>query len=217
MTKRNISLFIVCTIVISVLASCSTNSPTAISSDSTDTQTSSDSTEMQSSASTEIQTTSASEKSGNKSALFSKINTTTLNGENITGDDFKGDKLTVLNVWATWCPPCIAELPHLQEISEYYKDQGVKIVGVMQDGVTKQFEPIESTIEEGQTILTNAGVEYTVILPDENIILEIIGQIQYLPTTFFLDSEGNVVKTIAGANNTESWRKEIDAILKEIP
>lgn len=201
MIKKSISLFIVSALVISVLTSCSSNSPTGISSVSTDTPSS-----------------SGFEESGDKSAesLFSQISTTTLYGEDITGDDFKGDKLTVLNVWATWCSPCVAELPHLQEISEYYEGQGVKIVGVMQDGVTEQFRPIESVLEEGRILLADAGAEYTVILPDEKITLEFINQMQFFPTTFFLDSEGNVVKTVVGSKDTEGWRKEIDAILEEI-
>ena len=158
---------------------------------------------------------SASEQ-GEIKLLLSSINTITLDGEAINGNDFSGEKLTVLNVWATWCPPCVEELPYLQEVSEYYADLGVKIVGVLEDGVTKDLEPDDAIISAGKALLANAGAEYTVILPDALLMQELIDQMQYFPTTFLIDSEGNVIKTVIGSNDAEGWRREIDEALAEI-
>lgn len=148
--------------------------------------------------------------------LFSQISTVTLAGDAVTGDALRGDVLTVLNIWATWCPPCVAELPHLQEVSEAYAEAGVKIVGVMQDGVTDRLEPIERVIDAGETLLADAGAEYAVILPDAAIVGTFIENMQYFPTTFFLDSEGNVVNTVIGSKDAAGWRAEIDATLADI-
>lgn len=209
MIKKSISLLIVCTIAISVLTACSSNSK---KDNSSDTSALSGAEVSEDAKSEDI---NVSDQKSTES-LFSKINTKTLNGDDITGDDFKGDTLTILNIWATWCSPCVQELPHLQEISEYYADQGVKIVGVMQDGVDNNLAPLDSAIQGGKTLLADAGAEYTIILPDEVIMSEFINKMQFFPTTFFLDAEGNVIETIVGANDAEGWRNKIDEALKKI-
>ena len=153
---------------------------------------------------------------GSSDSLLSMINTVTLAGESIAGTDFAGEKLTMLNIWATWCPPCVAELPHLQEISLAYADRGVRVVGVMQDGVNDKLELDEGIIETGKELLTNAGAEYIVILPDTVLMMEFIEQMQYFPTTFFLDADGKVIKTVIGSRDVDGWRQEIDEVLAEI-
>ena len=149
-------------------------------------------------------------------SLLSQINAVTLGGEAITGADFAGEKLTVLNVWATWCPPCIDELPHLQEVSETYADKGVKIVGVMHDGINKLFEPQEDVIKAGKALLADAGADYTIILPDAALINGPISTMQYFPTTFFINADGDIIKTIIGGKDAAGWGKEIDGALAEL-
>lgn len=158
----------------------------------------------------------AKPEEGASDSLFSKISALTLDGESVSGGDIKGEVLTVLNIWATWCPPCVGELPHLQEVSEYYADSGVRIIGVLQDGVDNALEPDQSVIADGKTLLVNAGAGYTVILPDTVIWQEFISTMEYFPTTFFLDSEGNLIKTVIGSKDTEGWKREIDGVLEEL-
>lgn len=212
--KKRITMLITLAIIITVFTACGTDSG---SNNSTLDNSASNNSTLQESQ----EGTSQKTKAQSLQSLFSQISTTTLDGEAISGDEIKGEKLTVLNVWGTWCSPCVEELPHLQELSEIYEEQGVKIVGIMQDGVkqdseTGLFIPDESTIETGKTLLSEAEVKYTIILPDETIMDEFINQMQYFPTTFFLDSEGNLIKTVFGANNTNGWRSIIDAVLEEI-
>jgi thiol-disulfide isomerase/thioredoxin len=144
------------------------------------------------------------------------IATTDLSGAEITDESFAQNRLTMFNVWATWCPPCIEELPELQEISRTFADQGVQVVGVLQDGVTELGVPDEKVIENAQALLKDAGANYTVILPDETLMTELINQMQYFPTTFFIDSEGTVAHTVVGAKDFEDWSDEIKGILSEI-
>lgn len=150
----------------------------------------------------------------NSEPLLPQVETTNLDGEAVAGKDIGGEKLTVLNVWATWCPPCVEELPHLQEISKEFADQGVKVVGVMQDGVTEALQPNDATIKSGKELLEKSGVDYPVILPDETLQRELISQMQYFPTTFFLDAEGKVINTVVGAKDLNGWKNEIESALK---
>ena len=149
-------------------------------------------------------------------SLLAQINAVTLDGKEMTGADFAGEKLTVLNVWATWCPPCISELPHLQEVSEAYADKGVTVVGVMHDGINRLFEPQEDVIKTGKALLADAGADYTIILPDATLINGPISTMQYFPTTFFINAGGEIIKTIIGGKDAAGWGKEIDGALSDI-
>ena len=139
-----------------------------------------------------------------------------LEGSSLSELGLLGEKLTVLNIWATWCPPCIGELPHLEEISQYYNDKGVKVVGIMQDGVNEMFEPQESTIANGITLLENAGVTYSNLMPDIDFFSEYIAQMQVFPTTYFLDADGNIIATLQGAQDFDGWKGTIDDALSEL-
>src|SRR5450756_1594368 len=75
-----------------------------------------------------------------------------LNNNKVSLSDFRG-KVVVLNFWATWCPPCIAEAPDLVEVSNAYKDKGVQFIGVSDDDV--------SALEK---FVNDYGIEYPILL-----------------------------------------------------
>ena len=144
------------------------------------------------------------------------VQTTTLSGDAFTAADFADNKLTVFNVWATWCPPCVAELPHLQKVSEEFREDGVAVIGVLQDGVTELGESDADAIASANTLLEDAGVDYPVILPDAALQQTFIRTMQYFPTTFFVDAGGNVIKRVEGAREYEDWSKLIQETLEEM-
>lgn len=145
-----------------------------------------------------------------------QINTETLDGDAVTSDDFSGNKLTVMNVWATWCPPCVDELPHLQEMNQAFAEQDVEVIGVLQDGVSELGVRSDKTIESAKKLLQEAGADYRVILPDTAIMETFIAQMQYFPTTLFLDREGNVVETVIGAHDAAEWKEIINGALEKV-
>ena len=217
MKRKNIAVMLALVVLISLLAACGSreNNQTALPSSDTDTNAPSG-TDTNTPDDTDTNTPgSTEEKSESDGWENLSIDTTDLNGTEITEENFSQNKLTILNVWATWCPPCIAELPELQKISEAFADQGVQVVGVVQDGVSEG-APSEKNIENAQKLLEDAGASYTVILPDETLTAEFISQMQSFPTTFFIDSKGTVVHTVIGAKNFEDWSDEINEVLSEI-
>ena len=140
-----------------------------------------------------------------------KFKTKTLEGKEIDSSIFKDSKLTMINVWGTFCTPCIAELSDLQKLSEEVKSQNVNVIGIVSDTPDKDNE------ELAKEILSNKGVTYTNIIPDETIINNILEKIALVPTTLFVDSEGNVVgDLIVGSKGTEEYKKEIVDRLKNI-
>jgi len=149
-------------------------------------------------------------------AWLFNIQTQDLDGNAVSGDVFKANKLTVLNIWATWCGPCVRELPELQDVSDYYADKGVQVVGVLQDGISTSNTLDESAIAAAKTLLQGAPASYTMILPERTIQDNLIDQMQYFPTTFLIASDGTIVNVIVGSNDATAWKAHIDQALETL-
>ena len=119
---------------------------------------------------------------------------TDLEGNQIKLSDLRG-KAVVLNFWATWCPPCKAEIPWFVEMQKRYGAQGLQVVGVsMDDGDPK--DVVKFAAEN--------SINYPVLIGQEKVADE-YGGIDYLPTTFYIDRSGVVVDRVFG----EPQRAEI--------
>ena len=91
---------------------------------------------------------SESESEGSsQEKIFGEFETVTLTGEPVTQEIFGEAKLTMVNIWATYCSPCIQEMPELAELAREYEDRGVQIVGLLSDvsepeDATAKFTPV---------------------------------------------------------------------------
>jgi thiol-disulfide isomerase/thioredoxin len=122
-------------------------------------------------------------------------------GKEISLSDFKG-KPVVLNFWATWCPPCIAEMPALNTISDSYKDSGVIVIGINSG----------ESVETVKSFVGKFGISFPVLLDGDQKIndkYKIFG----LPTTFFIDKNGVIVDQIVGGAEEEIFNSKIKMIL----
>ena len=113
----------------------------------------------------------------------SDFHVTDLNGEALSLEQYRG-QVVLLDFWATWCPPCIAEMPNVKKVYEKYKDQKFQIVGISLD---RSKEPLTAYIEkEGLTWLhywDNIGK------------VSNLYKVQAIPSTFLIDGEGVIRKT----------------------
>lgn len=124
------------------------------------------------------------------------FSTVDLDGNEVTDDIFRNKKLTVINIWGTFCGPCVNELPELEAWSEEMPDD-VQIIGLVGDvnGVDDSGQ-----IQTAQDILAQTGVKYTNIVPNSDLS-DLMGTIYAYPTTIFVDSTGNIVgDPIVGAD-----------------
>lgn len=113
---------------------------------------------------------------------------TDLEGKELALDQFKG-KVVVLNLWATWCVPCIKEMPSLERLSQKMKDKGVAVMSISQDrGGMKQVGPF----------LDKHGLKALPIYldPKGGVLKAIAGR--GLPTTLVIDREGREVGRLEG-------------------
>ena len=114
--------------------------------------------------------------------------TTDIDGNPVKSEELFGQhQYTMLNIWASWCGPCIRELPELQEINGRIAADDCAVVGLLYDSANP------GAVETARGIIEENGVSYTVILAPENI--DDLLEIDLFPTTVFVDRSG----TIAGS------------------
>lgn len=115
--------------------------------------------------------------------------------------DYKGQKAVLIDVFATWCPPCIEELPILKELRERYKDN-FEIVSVL-------FEK-DKPLNEVMDFINKHEIKYPVTIGDENFILtQDLGNIQKVPEMFLFSKEGKFVNKFIGKTSKEELERFI--------
>jgi cytochrome c biogenesis protein CcmG, thiol:disulfide interchange protein DsbE len=128
----------------------------------------------------------------------------TTDGEQITLSSLRG-RPVVLNFWASWCPPCKAEMPALQRVYQGYQDKGLVVLGV--DG-TYQDDP-----QEALNFLKSKGLSFPVVFDDQGQVASLYA-VHSLPTTFFIDSQGMIQEVIVGGPMAEALlRVRVDQLL----
>ena len=106
---------------------------------------------------------------------------TDLNGKPVSSADFKG-KVVVVDFWATWCPPCIAEIPGYIELQKKLEPQGFTLVGLSLD----EIEPAEV-----KKFVEAKGINYPVAIADQELLAS-FASVEGIPATFVLDREGKI-------------------------
>ena len=154
-----------------------------------------------------------SDDSQNAVTDLSNLQTKDIDGKEFSGKDFSDYDLTMVNVFATWCSPCVQEIPDLAEIQKEMKDKGVNIVGVVTDTVDQTGENLEA-LEKAKLIRERSKAEYPFLLPDQSNFNGRLSGIQAFPETFFVDKKGQIVgETYSGSRNKKAW---IEIIEKEL-
>lgn len=140
---------------------------------------------------------------------------TDLNGRIVTDKIFADNKITMLNIWATFCSPCIREMPELAKLCEENKGKGVHVIGVPFDIIDSYGNILEEKKNDAETIINWAKADYINIIPNEAMMNSFLRNIRAVPTTIFVDSEGNQIGDIyEGAKCQSEWQEIIDNLLE---
>ena len=151
-----------------------------------------------------------------QTGVLSAFSTTDLEGNTLDQSILADYDLTMVNVWATFCGPCINEMPDLGELAAEYADKGVQIIGLVSDTMDSDGAISDSQVETAKEIVAETGADYRHLLPSDDL-LGILSQIYAVPTTFFVDSEGvQVGDAIVTAQSKEKWIETIDGMLAEV-
>jgi len=102
-------------------------------------------------------------------------------------------KVVMVNFWATWCPPCRAEIPDFMKVYDEYKSKGLEIIGVSLD---------QDGWDDVRPFLKKNPINYPIVIGDGKLA-QAYGGVEAIPTTFFIDKAGNIVtKHIGGMRKT---------------
>ena len=104
-----------------------------------------------------------------------------LDGTPVELNDYAGEKLTVLDFWATWCGPCIRSIPELIKISADYEEKGVAIVGINEDG--------PRNLSKVKPFVKSRRIPYPVLADQNGDLMEAL-DVSALPTLLILNAEG---------------------------
>lgn len=156
-------------------------------------------------------------QSSENSGILSSFSTTDIDGNTVDQSVFKGKKLTMVNIWATFCGPCINEMPDLGEISEEYADKGFQIIGIPVD-VTDYYGNIDAgQVELAKDIIDETNADYLHIMPSASLNQAKLNQVTSVPETIFIDENGNQVgQSYIGSRSKEQWKDIIDSLMENM-
>ena len=119
----------------------------------------------------------------------------------------------MVNIWGTFCGPCIREMPILAELSQEYADKGVQIVGIVIDAVDNNGTAQQTQITAANKILTNANAKYVNIVPSYGMLGNQLRVVMAIPTTVFVNKQGEIVgTTVIGSKDKQGWVKIIESL-----
>lgn len=136
----------------------------------------------------------------------------TLDGESLSSDLFSESRITMVNVWATYCNPCLSEMPGLGELASSYDAGDFQLIGIISDVMEGTDE---KTLKKAADLVTETGADYPHLLLNESLYSALLTGVSAVPTTFFVDQDGQIVDTVIGAMEKSAWEEKIDALLEE--
>ena len=143
-------------------------------------------------------------------APFSQLALPDMNGKPHSLADYKG-KVVLVNFWATWCPPCRAEMPSMQRLKEALKDKPFTILAV---------DMAESEAEVRQFLkdIKDTKLDFTILMDKDGKALK-EWKIFVFPTSYVLDAEGKLRYSLLGSTEWDEFDtlKKIEALLPQVP
>ncbi|NLL69957.1 MAG: TlpA family protein disulfide reductase [Epulopiscium sp.] len=133
-------------------------------------------------------------------------------GNQVSLSDLKG-KVVFLNFWGSWCPPCVAEMPHIQSMYEKYTKDREDVAFL---AINDQTQPREKPIAEVKQWLEEKGYTFPVAYDTDSSITQKYS-IRAFPTTFMIDKEGYVYGYVPGGLTEEQMEEIIELTLDHSP
>lgn len=143
---------------------------------------------------------------------------TDLKGQTVDNSFFAKQRLTMVNVWGTFCGPCIREMPDLAQLPSAFPSSDFALLGIVADTSFERTDANKATEDTARQQMSTAGATYTSIIPDASIMQHLLVSVSVVPTTFFVDRTGTVVgKVLTGSKSKAQWISIIQSMLASLP
>lgn len=163
-----------------------------------------------------VQTTETKSSENTEAAKESYVlsfEANTITGDSYTSEKIALSKLTMINVWATYCNPCLSEMPDLAAITDAYDPSELQMIGIISDVAENSQEGITTAKE----LIAETGADnYPHLLLNDSLYNNLVGSISSVPTTFFVNQKGEVLGYVVGANSKETWEEIIHELLADM-
>jgi len=154
--------------------------------------------------------------SGEEEVSLAPFQTFNLEGQTVTEEIFAPYELTMVNVWGTYCQPCITEMPGLGVLAQEYEDKGVQIVGIVVDVYSNDQDVFMEKLATARSIIDYTQANYPHLLQSGDLVENYLKNVQVIPTTFFVDSEGTIVgREYISSRSENAWRRIIDKMIED--
>ena len=141
--------------------------------------------------------------------IYITFDGTDLEGNAVSQEIFTQSKLTMVNVWATYCNPCLREMPGLGELAAEYDPSEFQLIGIVSDVREGEDQAlVESLVQQ-------TGANYPHLLLNDSINNAFMGSVSGVPTTFFFDGEVMYLGGVVGSAEKSEWEELIHGLLEE--
>ena len=151
------------------------------------------------------------------SKTVGKFETKGVDGKDYTEKVFSDYDLTLVNIFTTWCSPCVNEIPELEKLYEEMKEKGVGVVGVVLDTVGDDGKQDDAAVKKAGVLQEKTKASYPFLIPDSTMMNGRLNGISAFPETFFVDKEGNIVgETYSGSHSLDEWKEIVEKELANV-
>ncbi len=143
-----------------------------------------------------------------------EFNAKTIENKNVTQTVFEDAELTMVNIWGTFCGPCINEMPDLGKLNSSYKEGQFQVVGIVIDAVNRKGIAVPKTVESAKKIVETTKADYLHIVPDTKLLSGVLRSVTVVPTTLFVNKKGEIIgNAYTGSRSFADWKKIVDELL----
>lgn len=148
--------------------------------------------------------------------VFKSFDLETLDGDHFTSDQLADAQITLFNVWSTDCAPCIMEMPDLEALNNSYPEGQIQIVGLVSDSVDSYGSVVPAHIEDANSLVSRTGVTYPSLILNEDFYAFCQTSIVGTPTTFYVNSDGEIIETVTGRQDYSQMTAKVDSVLAQL-
>lgn len=139
----------------------------------------------------------------NQANLFPSFATVDINDRPVTDQIFTEHRLTLVNIWGTYCEACREELPALQQLDQQMKENDISVMGIIVDG--------EENNTAALRLLTEHGITYLNIIPNDSLKKNLFPRLPGVPTSIFVNNKGEIIgDLVVGARTGEQYAEMIN-------